>query len=225
MWLHTLTPVGCWKSYSTFTNATTGTTGGVLFNFLGYKPFEGRITLVCKPKISISQLTLLSTFVHWSFHPNSNPTWAKKTKVLAHIFFSSLTNDSERWSLEKVTRNNLTKVFHWLDCSTDDITFSPGEEGSRCVGGHTSSIKELLLHCQMLLDSPTSVDTIKFHVFHYLVSFPKKWVWHNNVSLGEVCSHSNDMRFAGIWGLLLLQASSRFLCQMMAENLDPVWNL
>lgn len=30
---------------------------------------------------------------------------------------------------------------------------------------------------------------------------------------------------ARTFGLLPLQASSSFLCQMMAENLDPVWNL
>lgn len=76
---------------------------------------------------------------------------------------------------------------------------------------------------------PISLGSHTIPSFGYLselVGLPSEWVWHVNSPLGRLNIHySNDMRFVGIWGLLLLQASSKFLCQMIAENLDPVWNL
>lgn len=50
-------------------------------------------------------------------------------------------------------------------------------------------------------------------------------------SFGTIRTHEGAIRStksegrAPTFGLLPLQASSSFLCQMMAENLDPVWNL
>lgn len=123
----------------------------------------------------------------------------QKNYVLAHMFIAAITNDSEG-SLEKETRGSLT-IFHCLYFSRVYITLSPCEEDCRWDGicSHTSSIKVLSLQFQMLLHSPISVYTIKFQcVPSFSLYFLNKWVWHNNVLLGNVCSHSNDMRFAGI---------------------------
>lgn len=100
------------------------------------------------------------------------------------------------------TRVNLTKVLNWLDFSRVNIMVSPGEGESKCVGicSPTSSIKELLLKYWMLLESPISVDTFKFHCIPLLsLYFPNKWIWHKM---------SHWVRSALIqmtWGLLVTE--------------------
>lgn len=71
--------------------------------FKTWAPFKGRVTLVCKMKINISQLTLLRYLCpDASFHSSRNPTWAKKTYVLAHMFLAA---NKWQWTRKLSERN------------------------------------------------------------------------------------------------------------------------
>lgn len=79
-----------------------------------WAPFEGRKTLVCKPKINISQLTLLSTDRFTQTETQHGPK-KKKTMCLLTLFFSSITNDSEQGGWESKPKNQslpFTGLFH-----------------------------------------------------------------------------------------------------------------
>lgn len=129
---------------------------------------SGRVTFSCSQlQIFPHRSKSTSGYVCWCPCPTLPPVrcWNAENNC----------NSSSTWI-------NLTKVLNWLDSSRVNIMLSPSERESKCVGicSPTSSIKELLLKYWMLLNSPISVDTFKFHCIPLLsLYFPNKWIWHN----------------------------------------------
>lgn len=167
-----------------------------------------------------------------SFYRSTNPTWARNQKCFTQTFTAAqqattdekaLTqNEGLGWFLTWLPSN------HWFYISLHMV---PGPGVCVCLAGWSvcSCVKS---------KTHTALYTLRTPVPGSICSsarpFCQRVSWAPLVSgfgtvtpplARQTVHHSNDMRLAGIAGLLLLLASSRFLCQMMAENLDAVWNL